>query len=44
MYPVYIASYTVENEYALPEGDTDTSETREVFTTFHILKNINSFC
>lgn len=45
MYPIYIASYTVENDYVLPQCGVDACETRVVLITFHILKNINSsFC
>lgn len=33
MYPAYIVHYTIENKNTVPEGDADTSETREVFIT-----------
>lgn len=39
MHSVSIAIYTLENEYTLPEGNTGTSETREV-PIFHILNNL----
>lgn len=39
MNPVHIASYTVESEYMLPEGDANTSETREKFAIVDIVNN-----